>query len=98
MAKEKLKKVSGGKQKHGFVSPMAQYLRYGDYNKSEVGEGELTNRDTGRRYRDDSRTLIHEYAQSALSDRKSAFRFQGKLYSVKPSRVRGVPTIQRKTT
>ena len=94
MAKKKLKNVVNKTAKHGFISPMAQYLRYGDYDKSEVGEGEVIDRDTGSRYRDSHRTNIQNYAQASLSSGKSAFRFQGKLYSVKPSRFRGVPAIE----
>ena len=85
MSNEKLKKVSNKKATKGFISPMAQYLRYGDLNKFDVTEGTLSWDDRGRTrsLADDPKFVTRQdYANKVkeLNPNAKAFRFGGKLY------------------
>ena len=80
--KEKLAKVVGGKQTRGFISPMAQYLKYGDWDPSEVSTGTLQHR--GEAYNPDDITKI-AYGGLARGQGFKAFRHGGKLYHTEGS-------------
>ena len=92
MAKKKLKNITNKTAKHGFISPMAQYLKYGDWDKSEVASGDLVHR--GRTYSEASGTSQGTYGATAFGQGYKAFRYGGKLW--KPNPTPGGPAIQKK--
>ena len=77
MSKEKLKKVTNQTAKGGFVSPMAQYLKYGDWDPSEVATGTLTHRSMAYDPEVQSRA---SYGGIAYGQGYKAFRHGGKLW------------------
>jgi|LULH01.1.fsa_nt_gb hypothetical protein len=83
MAKKKLKKISNVTAKKGFVSPMGMYMKYGDFDKSQVATGELTHR--GRAYSEAGGDSITAYSGIARGQGYTAFRYGGKLYKINPT-------------
>ena len=88
--KDKLKSVVAGKAKSGFVSPMAQYMKYGDFNPKNVATGTLKHR---ARYYDPETTSRVSYGALARGQGYTAFRHSGKLWKINPS---DGPDIERK--
>lgn len=101
--KEKLKSISkkgsGSKGYKGFItpvgSPMGQYMKYGDFNPSEVGKGTLewtedvtergrTTRVTRTMKESDVGVTVQDFVNRAKRNNPNlkAVRFGGKLYKI----------------
>ena len=85
MARKKLRNISNRTAKSGFVSPMGHYLRYGDWDKSEVAGGEgATLTDRGRTYNTEDMNMT-QLRNVSHSQGYKAFRKGGRLYKVRES-------------
>lgn len=95
MAKYKKKNSKSGlspKSEKGFISPvMAQYLKFGDYDPSEVATKALVHRD--RTY-DPSIETRTSYGGIARGQGYKAYRHGGKLWKINPT---GGPDTQKTT-